>query len=72
MKWLVSKSVNITTAFYTRKVKFTSETFCEKFSAILDGFPRLQDVHPFRMTFPSLEIALFGPRQMSVFIGSVR
>ncbi|OAL69160.1 nucleolar GTP-binding protein [Trichophyton violaceum] len=34
-------------AFYTRKVKFTSETFCEKFSAILDGFPRLQDVHPF-------------------------
>ncbi|KAH8691481.1 putative nucleolar GTP-binding protein [Talaromyces proteolyticus] len=34
-------------AFYTRKVKFTSETFCEKFQAILDGFPRLQDIHPF-------------------------
>ncbi|KAK2759503.1 Nucleolar GTP-binding protein 1 [Arachnomyces sp. PD_36] len=34
-------------AFYTRKVKFTQETFCEKFSAILDGFPRLQDIHPF-------------------------
>ncbi|KAL9610557.1 MAG: hypothetical protein Q9167_004738 [Letrouitia subvulpina] len=34
-------------AFYTRKVKFTSETFVEKFSAILDGFPRLQDIHPF-------------------------
>jgi nucleolar GTP-binding protein len=33
--------------FYTRKVKFTSETFCEKFHAILDGFPRLQDIHPF-------------------------
>ena len=33
--------------FYTRKVKFTSETFCEKFQAILDGFPRLQDIHPF-------------------------
>ncbi|KIV90129.1 hypothetical protein PV10_07470 [Exophiala mesophila] len=33
--------------FYTRKVKFTSETFCEKLQAILEGFPRLQDVHPF-------------------------
>ena len=34
--------------FYTRKVKFTQETFSEKLSAILDGFPRLQDIHPFR------------------------
>ncbi|KAF9893800.1 Nucleolar GTP-binding protein 1 [Aspergillus nanangensis] len=33
--------------FYTRKVKFTQETFSEKFLAILDGFPRLQDIHPF-------------------------
>ncbi|MCJ1346592.1 Nucleolar GTP-binding protein 1 [Peltigera leucophlebia] len=33
--------------FYTRKVKFTQETFSEKLSAILDGFPRLQDIHPF-------------------------
>ena len=33
--------------FYTRKVKFTSETFAEKFQSILDGFPRLQDIHPF-------------------------
>ncbi|KAL2373697.1 nucleolar GTP-binding protein [Blastomyces gilchristii SLH14081] len=34
-------------AFYTRKVKFTQETFCEKFQNILEGFPRLQDIHPF-------------------------
>lgn len=34
--------------FYTRKVKFTQETFSEKLSAILEGFPRLQDIHPFR------------------------
>ncbi|KAF1344204.1 putative nucleolar GTP-binding protein [Delphinella strobiligena] len=34
-------------AFYIRKVKYTSETFTEKLSAILDGFPRLQDIHPF-------------------------
>jgi nucleolar GTP-binding protein len=33
--------------FYTRKVKFTQETFSEKISLILDGFPRLQDIHPF-------------------------
>jgi len=33
--------------FYTRKVKFTQETFSEKLSAILDGFPRLMDIHPF-------------------------
>lgn len=35
-------------AFYTRKVKYTAETFSEKLQAILDGFPRLQDIHPFR------------------------
>ena len=34
-------------AFYTRKVKYTAETFAEKFSAILEGFPRLPDIHPF-------------------------
>lgn len=34
-------------AFYIRKVKFTAETFSEKLSAILEGFPRLADIHPF-------------------------
>jgi len=34
--------------FYTRKVKYTQETFTEKLSIILDGFPKLQDIHPFR------------------------
>ncbi|KAL2040414.1 hypothetical protein N7G274_006857 [Stereocaulon virgatum] len=33
--------------FYTRKVKFTQETFTEKLSIILEGFPKLQDIHPF-------------------------
>lgn len=33
--------------FYTRKVKYTQETFTEKLSLILEGFPRLQDIHPF-------------------------
>ncbi|KAM0718533.1 hypothetical protein Q7P37_005603 [Cladosporium fusiforme] len=34
-------------SFYMRKVKYTAETFGEKLSAILDGFPRLADIHPF-------------------------
>ncbi|RYP66328.1 hypothetical protein DL771_007834 [Monosporascus sp. 5C6A] len=33
--------------FYTRKVKFTQETFSEKFGQIIETFPRLQDIHPF-------------------------
>jgi nucleolar GTP-binding protein len=34
-------------SFYMRKVKFTQNTFHEKLSAILDEFPRLDDIHPF-------------------------
>ena len=33
--------------FYTRKVKFTQQTFHDKLSAILNEFPKLDDVHPF-------------------------
>ena len=39
---------DIITAFYTRKVKYTAETFTERLSATLEAFPRLQDIHPFR------------------------
>ena len=34
-------------AFYTRKVKFTQQTYHDKISRILDEFPRLDDIHPF-------------------------
>lgn len=34
-------------AFYMRKVKFTAEGFVEKFNDILQGFPNINDVHPF-------------------------
>lgn len=34
-------------SFYMRKVKFTQQTIEEKFNAILQEFPRLDDVHPF-------------------------
>lgn len=54
----------LSTGFYTRKVKYTQETFCEKFQAILDGFPRLQDIHPFRAySVDSVRSRLILPRQ---------
>ena len=33
--------------FYMRKVKFTEQSINEKFTAILQDFPRLDDIHPF-------------------------
>ncbi|KAI7847795.1 GTP binding protein 4 [Circinella umbellata] len=33
--------------FYMRKVKYTQDSFEEKFKNILDEFPKLDDVHPF-------------------------
>lgn len=34
-------------SFYMRKVRFTQDTFDEKLGAILEEFPRLEDIHPF-------------------------
>jgi len=34
-------------AFYMRKVKFTAEGFDEKFHDLINGFPKIDDVHPF-------------------------
>ncbi|KAJ7980779.1 Nucleolar GTP-binding protein 1 [Quillaja saponaria] len=33
--------------FYMRKVKYTQQNYHEKLSAIIDEFPRLDDIHPF-------------------------
>lgn len=33
--------------FYMRKVKFMQEAVNEKLTAIVDGFPKLNDIHPF-------------------------
>lgn len=33
--------------FYMRKVKFTSQNWNEKLTAILDEFPKVEDIHPF-------------------------
>lgn len=34
-------------SFYMRKIKFTEQTVNEKLTAILQDFPRLDDIHPF-------------------------
>ena len=34
-------------SFYMRKIKFTEQTINEKLGAILQDFPRLDDIHPF-------------------------
>jgi nucleolar GTP-binding protein len=34
-------------SFYSRKVKYTQESFTEKLDGILTQFPRLDTVHPF-------------------------
>jgi nucleolar GTP-binding protein len=34
-------------AFYTRKVKFTQQSFHDRLSQIIQDFPKLDDVHPF-------------------------
>lgn len=34
-------------SFYMRKVKFAQSTFNEKLTAIIDDFPKLEDIHPF-------------------------
>ncbi|AOA65258.1 Putative GTPase that associates with pre-60S ribosomal subunits [Komagataella phaffii CBS 7435] len=34
-------------AFYMRKVRYTAEGFAEKFTDLLQGFPNIDDVHPF-------------------------
>ncbi|XP_069119570.1 GTP-binding protein 4-like [Argopecten irradians] len=33
--------------FYMRKIKFASQTFHDKFTQIIQEFPKLEDVHPF-------------------------
>ena len=42
----------------------TQETCTEKFSAVLDGFPRLQDIHPFHADLYDTEVPAYS-RQAS-------
>ncbi|EHA55524.1 nucleolar GTP-binding protein 1 [Pyricularia oryzae 70-15] len=54
--------------FYTRKVKFTQETFSEKFEAILSSFPRILDLHPFHK---DLLNTLYDADHFKVALGQV-
>ncbi|XP_043285686.1 nucleolar GTP-binding protein 1 [Venturia canescens] len=46
---VIHKNYKITRirAFYTRKVKFTQQSFHDRLSQIIQEFPKLDDVHPF-------------------------
>ncbi|KAK6819776.1 hypothetical protein PG990_010264 [Apiospora arundinis] len=54
--------------FYTRKVKFTQETCSEKFDAILNGFPRLADIHPFHA---DLLNTLYSRDHLKISLGQI-
>ncbi len=41
--WYIQRLRN----FYARKIKFTSENFCERLEKINTEFPRLDDIHPY-------------------------
>ncbi|ROT38608.1 nucleolar GTP-binding protein 1 [Sodiomyces alkalinus F11] len=55
-------------AFYTRKVKFTQETCSEKLGAIVEAFPRLNDIHPF---YKDLMNTLYDADHLKIALGQV-
>ena len=54
--------------FYMRKVKYTAETIHEKLSFIIDGFPKLNDIHPF---FADLINVLYDKDHYKLALGHV-
>lgn len=54
--------------FYMRKVKFTQDTIHEKLSEIIDGFPKLDDIHPF---FADLINVLYDKDHYKLALGHV-
>ncbi|KAJ7158833.1 P-loop containing nucleoside triphosphate hydrolase protein [Mycena filopes] len=55
--------------FYSRKVKFTQDTFDEKLGAILNDFPMLDDIHPF---LSSLMNVLYDKNHYKLALGQLR
>lgn len=55
-------------AFYTRKVKFTQETCSDKLGAIVESFPRLNDIHPF---YKDLMNTLYDADHLKIALGQV-
>eukprot|EP01056_Protomagalhaensia_sp_Gyna25_P000054 Protomagalhaensia_sp_Gyna_25__53@NODE_1025_length_2272_cov_35_005374_g817_i0_p1_GENE_NODE_1025_length_2272_cov_35_005374_g817_i0NODE_1025_length_2272_cov_35_005374_g817_i0_p1_ORF_typecomplete_len726_score151_87NOG1_N/PF17835_1/1e66NOG1/PF06858_14/5_7e26FeoB_N/PF02421_18/2_1e24FeoB_N/PF02421_18/8_6e03NOGCT/PF08155_11/1_6e22MMR_HSR1/PF01926_23/8_9e18Ras/PF00071_22/3_7e03Ras/PF00071_22/3_5e07AIG1/PF04548_16/9_1e07Arf/PF00025_21/4_7e06GTP_EFTU/PF00009_27/0_00015MnmE_helical/PF12631_7/4_9e05RsgA_GTPa len=54
--------------FYMRKVKFCQQTFHDKFTTMLDEFPRLDDIHPF---YSNLLNVLYDKDHYKLALGQV-
>lgn len=54
--------------FYARKIKFTTESFMEKFKLILTDFPRLDDIHPF---YSDLVNVLYSKHHYKLALGQI-
>ena len=55
-------------AFYMRKVKFTQQTASERLAAIIEDFPRLDDIHPF---YADLTNVLYDRDHYKLALGQV-
>ncbi|KAK8807544.1 nucleolar GTP-binding protein 1 [Blastocystis sp. subtype 4] len=55
-------------AFYMRKVKFTQQNTIEKLQAIIDEFPRLEEIHPF---FADLINVLYDRDHYKLALGQI-
>ena len=55
-------------AFYMRKVKFTQQNTVEKLQAIIDEFPRLEEIHPF---FADLINVLYDRDHYKLALGQI-
>ncbi|KAL4229360.1 Nucleolar GTP-binding protein 1 [Mactra antiquata] len=54
--------------FYTRKVKFSQQTFHDKLSQIISDFPKLEDVHPF---YADLMNVLYDKDHFKLALGQI-
>jgi len=54
--------------FYARKIKFTASSFDEKLTQILDGFPRLDDIHPY---YSNLINVLYSKHHYKLALGQL-
>ena len=45
--WLLGYAISRIRSFYMRKIRFTQQTINDKLTQILDGFPRIDSLHPF-------------------------
>eukprot|EP00051_Salpingoeca_urceolata_P005814 m.77685 g.77685 ORF g.77685 m.77685 type:complete len:641 (+) comp14556_c0_seq2:1182-3104(+) len=61
-------SLNRIKEFYTRKVKYTQQSFHDKLTFIITEFPKLEDVHPF---YADLMNVLYDKDHYKLALGSI-